>query len=135
MDITGEDQNTALHRFMPYLRGEEGIPPATLCAVLRDAGWSCVRDPAYDAFCREHDGQPINEDFWAFWENFEGTGVFFYEWEGHSVGHAIVVRSGGAVHDPERDAPEEETIRQHFDRRFGPIQLRQFLLVDPPNAP
>jgi hypothetical protein len=83
-----------------------------LSASFVEAGWMMVGD-----------GREIplwEPEFSTFWRGFRGQGILEYVVKGSEVGHVVVVRSGGVVFDPARNAPEEgEFISDHLKQYCG----------------
>jgi hypothetical protein len=120
--ITGEDESSALSRFFPYLNGEEGISLDALTSCLREAGYVLT------SFA---DVVPDDRNtFREFWGRFQGEAVMFYTPDSAPVAHAVLVRSGGIVVDPDLSSPEEgEFIDEYFKRVGEKITIKSLSKV------
>lgn len=129
-EITGEDENTALARFLCHLTGEAGISLAALSSCLTGAGWMLtVNDYAAQQVIGP-DGSFNAAAFKTFWTQFQGEAVVCYTKGDARIGHMIVVRSGGIVFDPSPLAPESgEFIVDHFNRVSGTITITSLSTV------
>jgi hypothetical protein len=125
--ITGEDENSAFRRFIHYLNGERGISLDALTSCLRDAGY--ILTP----FEREAVEVTVADEraaFREFWGSFRGEAVMFYTSGTELIAHAVLVRSGGIVIDPDQSSPEEgEFIDEYFKRVGGEIRIKSLSKV------
>jgi hypothetical protein len=125
--ITGEDEGSALRRFIPYLKGEQGISLDVLTSCLKEAGYILSPIKWY-----VDDIAPTDEidAFCEYWGCFQGEAVMFYTSGARLIAHAVLVRSGGIVIDPVPSSPEEgEFIKDYFENVDGEIRINNVLKV------
>jgi hypothetical protein len=129
--ITGEDESHAFCRFCPYLSGEAGVSRDALTSCLKEAGYALrdLDDEALKLFTGS-DGSVDGAAFKKFWDRFQGEAVMFYTSDSRPIAHAVFVRSGGIVIDPESSSPEEgEFTDEHFKRVGGEIRIKSVSIV------
>lgn len=130
--ITGEDDETALGRFLAHAKGQAGFSRSALAACLADAGWLMNE---WDADTKRaffpSDGL-FSKAAKALWREFQGQAVIFYNADGAQMYHTILVCPGGVVLDPSPEAPENgEFIVDHFQRVVGKIGIASVSTVTP----
>ena len=117
--ITGEEEDSAFRRFLPYLNGESGISLDALTGCLKQVGY--LMTPFNPT---ELEDSPVE-----CLRRFEGQAVMFYTRNNKPIAHAVLVRAG-KVFDPAPSSPEEgQPIDQYFKEIGGEIWIKSLSKV------
>jgi hypothetical protein len=120
--ITGEDEVSALRRFLPYLNGERGVSLDALTSCLKEAGYVLI---PLERAASEVTVTDERDAFREFWASFQDEAVMFYTSGIGPIAHAVLVRSGGIVIDPLPSSPEEgEFINEYLDGVGSEIRIK-----------
>jgi hypothetical protein len=110
-----------------------GLPVDSLKDCLGSVGWTCCEDPSFQRLCAGRKDAALDDPtLEKFWKEFRGEGVLTYGFPdiSDSIGHAVVIRSGGIVFDPGSGPEEGEFFSNHLKRQQTNIRFDLFFRVE-----